>query len=183
MRSPACTSHSQVTSIAPGFARVNYRTINATYPEVSRYVTLCHVTDEERQKARANLGPWLRDLRNKTGQSQDALAQALGTDRRKIIRWEKGESEPEGLALLAYLEAVGVQVTPAPPASVPRAVNAELRALRAEVAALRGLLLESTPKTRRGTEAYFREFQRLLRERNELMAEEPAQDEQLKETG
>lgn len=74
-------------------------------------------------------------------------------------------------------------MTPAPPASVPRAVNAELRALRAEVAALRGLLLESTPKTRRGTEAYFREFQRLLRERNELMAEEPAQDEQLKETG
>jgi transcriptional regulator with XRE-family HTH domain len=142
------------------------------------------VTDAERKEARANLGPWLRGLRDKTGQSQDALAQALGTDRRKIIRWEKGESEPEGLALLAYLDAVGVQLTPAPPASIPRAVNAELRALRAEIAALRGLLLESIPKTRRGSEAYFREFQQLLRERNELMAEQPDEGErQLQKTG
>jgi hypothetical protein len=62
--------------------------------------------------------------------SQEALAAAVGTDRRNIHRWEVQGHDPGGSALLRVLSALGVQLLPAPPASVPRAVNAELRDLQ-----------------------------------------------------
>ena len=72
---------------------------------------------------------WLRELRERAGLTQDQLAQAVGTDRRNIRRWEVEGHDPAGSVLLRILDALGVQLTPLPPSEVPRALNAELREL------------------------------------------------------
>jgi len=73
---------------------------------------------------------WLRDLRERAGLTQDQLAAAVGTDRRNIRRWETEGHDPAGTVLLRILDAVGVQLVPSAPRSLPRAVNAELRELQ-----------------------------------------------------
>jgi transcriptional regulator with XRE-family HTH domain len=73
---------------------------------------------------------WLRELRERAGLTQDQLAAAIGTDRRNIRRWEVEGHDPAGSVLLKILEAVGVELVPGPPDSLPRALNAELRELR-----------------------------------------------------
>ena len=73
---------------------------------------------------------WLRDLRERAGLTQEQLAHAVGTDRRNIRRWEVDGHDPAGSMLMRVLDAVGVQLTPAPPGELPRAVNTELRELR-----------------------------------------------------
>jgi transcriptional regulator with XRE-family HTH domain len=73
---------------------------------------------------------WLRELRERAGLTQDQLAAAVGTDRRNIRRWEIEGHDPAGTVLLRILDAVGVQLVPAAPRSLPRAVNAELRELQ-----------------------------------------------------
>jgi transcriptional regulator with XRE-family HTH domain len=82
----------------------------------------------------ADLRSWLRELREAAGLSQEALAAAVGTDRRNIHRWEVQGHDPGGTALLRVLTALGVRIEPPPPEGVPRAVNAELRELQAELA-------------------------------------------------
>ena len=62
--------------------------------------------------------------------TQEQLAHAVGTDRRNIRRWEVDGHDPAGSMLMRVLDAVGVQLTPAPPGELPRAVNTELRELR-----------------------------------------------------
>lgn len=73
---------------------------------------------------------WLRELRERAGLTQDELAAAVGTDRRNIRRWEVEGHDPAGTVLLKILDAVGVQLVPAAPPSLPRALNAELRDLK-----------------------------------------------------
>jgi transcriptional regulator with XRE-family HTH domain len=72
---------------------------------------------------------WLRELREQAGLTQEQLAQSVGTDRRNIRRWEVEGHDPAGSVLLRILDAVGVQLVPAPPNRGPRALNAELREL------------------------------------------------------
>jgi transcriptional regulator with XRE-family HTH domain len=73
---------------------------------------------------------WLRELRERAGLTQEQLAHAVGTDRRNIRRWEVDGHDPAGSMLMRVLDAVGVQLVPAPPGDLPRAVNTELRELR-----------------------------------------------------
>ena len=80
-----------------------------------------------------DLRSWLRQLREAAGLSQEALAAAVGTDRRNIHRWEVQGHDPGGTALLRVLSALGVELVPAPPGSIPRALNAELADLRNEI--------------------------------------------------
>ena len=77
-----------------------------------------------------DLRSWLRQLREGAGLSQEALAAAVGTDRRNIHRWEVQGHDPGGTALLRVLSALGVELVPSPPGSLPRARNAELRDLQ-----------------------------------------------------
>ncbi len=68
--------------------------------------------------------------------SQDAVAAAFGVDRRYVSRWENGDTEPYGLALMRYLSAVGARVEPAAPEELQYRENyyAGLEALRREAA-------------------------------------------------
>jgi transcriptional regulator with XRE-family HTH domain len=84
-----------------------------------------------------DLRSWLRELREAAGLSQEALATAVGTDRRNIHRWEVQGHDPGGTALLRVLTALGVKIEPPPPEGVPRAVNAELHELQAELGRLK----------------------------------------------
>lgn len=52
----------------------------------------------------------LKDARLGAGLSQDALARAVGTDRRQIIRYENGEERPEIARLAALARACSVTV-------------------------------------------------------------------------
>ncbi|MGH3105275.1 MAG: helix-turn-helix transcriptional regulator [Gaiellaceae bacterium] len=79
------------------------------------------------------LGRWLRELREASGLSQEALAGAVGTDRRNIHRWEVQGHDPGGSTLLRVLSALGVRLEP-PPRNGAKAVNAELRELQSRVA-------------------------------------------------
>lgn len=72
---------------------------------------------------------WLRGLRENAGLSQEALAEAVGTDRRNIRRWEVEGHDPGGTALLRVLSAVGVELRPPAPDGVPQALSAEIRDL------------------------------------------------------
>jgi transcriptional regulator with XRE-family HTH domain len=74
---------------------------------------------------------WLRELRERAGLTQEQLAQAVGTDRRNIRRWEVEGHDPAGSVLLKILDAVGVRLLPSPPGAAPRALNAEVRELQA----------------------------------------------------
>ena len=69
-------------------------------------------------------------MRERAGLTQEQLAHAVGTDRRNIRRWEVDGHDPAGSMLMRVLDAVGVQLTPAPPGELPGAVNTELRDLR-----------------------------------------------------
>jgi transcriptional regulator with XRE-family HTH domain len=80
-----------------------------------------------------DLRAWLRQLREASGLSQEALASAVGTDRRNIHRWEVQGHDPGGSALLRVLSALGVRIEPPPPTGIPRAVNAELHELQEEL--------------------------------------------------
>jgi transcriptional regulator with XRE-family HTH domain len=80
-----------------------------------------------------DLRSWLRQLREASGLSQEALASAVGTDRRNIHRWEVQGHDPGGSALLRVLSALGVRIEPPPPTGIPRAVNAELHELQEEL--------------------------------------------------
>lgn len=65
--------------------------------------------------------------------SHDALADAVGsTSRRQTIRWLKDGHEPNGVALMRILSALGVTFTPPAPRAL-RSVNAELCALTEQV--------------------------------------------------
>lgn len=87
----------------------------------------------------AELGRWLRQLRETAGLSQEDAGAAMGTDRRSIRRWEKGDA-PNGLTLLRLFSAYGVEVKPQPPDGVtPRAMNAELARIAVDVASIAGL--------------------------------------------
>lgn len=79
------------------------------------------------------LGPWLRELREGAGMSQVDAAAATGTEVRSIRRWENAGDAPSGPVLLRLLSAYGVAIEPAPPAALPRAVNAEVQRLRDDV--------------------------------------------------
>jgi transcriptional regulator with XRE-family HTH domain len=76
---------------------------------------------------------WLRELRERAGLTQEQLAHAVGTDRRNIRRWEVDGHDPAGSMLIRVLDAVGVQLVPSPPGELPRAVNTELRELKARL--------------------------------------------------
>lgn len=78
------------------------------------------------------LSGWLRQLREQAGLTREELAAAVGTDRRNIYRWEMEGHDPSGTILLRLLSALGVRLEPPAPAAL-RAVNEELRALRAEL--------------------------------------------------
>ena len=80
---------------------------------------------------------WLRELRERAGLTQDELANAVGTDRRNIRRWEVEGHDPAGTVLLKILDAVGVQLLPAPAGRLPRAVNAEVYELQLRLQELR----------------------------------------------
>jgi transcriptional regulator with XRE-family HTH domain len=81
------------------------------------------------RKTRTEFRAWLRELREDAGLSQEALAEAVGTDRRNIRRWEVEGHDPGGTALLRILSAVGVELQPPLPAGVPKALSAEIRDL------------------------------------------------------
>lgn len=80
----------------------------------------------------ASLMAWLKDLREAAKLNQKQAGEALSTTDREIRRWEN-ESAPGGVNLLRLLSAYGVTITPPPPEGIPRAVNAEIRALREEL--------------------------------------------------
>jgi transcriptional regulator with XRE-family HTH domain len=76
---------------------------------------------------------WLRELRMNAGLSQESLAEAVGTDRRNIRRWEVEGHDPGGTALLRILSAVGVELQPPLPSGMPKALSAEIRDLARRV--------------------------------------------------
>jgi transcriptional regulator with XRE-family HTH domain len=80
-------------------------------------------------KTEAGFRNWLRELRLNAGLSQESLAEAVGTDRRNIRRWEVEGHDPGGTALLRILSAVGVELQPPAPEGVPKALSAEIRDL------------------------------------------------------
>ena len=50
----------------------------------------------------------LRDTRVRRGYTQAALARALDTHERQIVRWERGESRPRPRAVVALAKCLGV---------------------------------------------------------------------------
>src|SRR6266508_2712352 len=69
----------------------------------------------------AELASWLRELHEKSGLSNRKLAAKLETDEKNVYRWlgigSHKPSAPGGIWLLKILNALGVQMTPAPPDS------------------------------------------------------------------
>ncbi len=87
----------------------------------------------------AELGRWLKRLREAAGLSHDQLAAALENEktRQQLIAYEQGRNEPKATTFLRVLDALGQRVAPvAPPESAPRALNAEVAELRRAVDAL-----------------------------------------------
>jgi transcriptional regulator with XRE-family HTH domain len=93
-------------------------------------------------KTGAEFRNWLRELRVNAGLSQESLAEAVGTDRRNIRRWEVEGHDPGGTALLRILSAVGVDLQPQPPTGIPKALSAEIRDLTRRVDDLEQRLTE-----------------------------------------
>ena len=87
--------------------------------------------DGERARGRTHpaFRRWLRELRESAGLTQEQLALAVGTDRRNVRRWEVDGHDPSATTLLRILEVVRAQVVPAPPAELPRTVDAQVRDL------------------------------------------------------
>jgi transcriptional regulator with XRE-family HTH domain len=89
------------------------------------------------------LSQYLKRLRTNAGLSQIEAAHAVGTDSRNLRRWENGGDVPGGLMFMKLLQAYGVEI-PDLPASPPKAVNAELLALRVEILSLRDEVAQSS---------------------------------------
>ncbi len=66
--------------------------------------------------------------------TQAELAAAANNSTRNIQRYEGGDNEPKGVEFLRLLGALGVTIAPNPPEDVPGSVNAEIRALRDQLA-------------------------------------------------
>lgn len=77
-----------------------------------------------------DLASWLRARREEIGLTQRELAAAAGVSEQTIGRYERGEGYTE---LLRILDALGVELRPAPPDRSARALNAELHELRKSV--------------------------------------------------
>lgn len=95
------------------------------------------VDEEDELTQEHMLSAWLLELRKKAKLSQVDAAQTIGVSDRDIRRWERGAA-PGGTKLLRLLSAYGVRFEQAPPAELPRAVNAELRSLRLAIEASAG---------------------------------------------
>ena len=79
------------------------------------------------------VGEKIARLRSEAEISQEALAERLGVSRQSVYKWEKGESYPEAMTLLALRDLFGVSVdalldpvlsldgAPAAPATTPDA--------------------------------------------------------------
>lgn len=85
-------------------------------------------------ESRKSFGEWLKALREKRGFNQDEAAEAARISTRSVQRYESGK--PAGFDLVALMDALGVKLTPSPPADRPRALNAELQELRQEIQAV-----------------------------------------------
>lgn len=85
------------------------------------------------------LRDWLRGLKQTSGASYAAIAQAIGEEERTVKRWMTSDAPtvPRGDALLRLLDFFGVVMTPSPPASIAASLTGELRALREEITAVR----------------------------------------------
>lgn len=79
------------------------------------------------------LGAYLREHRLAAGLTQKQVIKATEVDGRNLSRWENGKNEPGAVAFLNVVDALGVTFSQRPPASIPKAVNEELRLLREEV--------------------------------------------------
>jgi transcriptional regulator with XRE-family HTH domain len=66
-------------------------------------------------------GARLKELRERTGQTQKALADRAGISQRAVSHWEQGLREPSWSNVLALAEALGVdcQAFQEPPAGQP----------------------------------------------------------------
>lgn len=49
---------------------------------------------------------YLRTLRDSRGLSQADIARVAGVESKQVYRWERGESEPSGSSLMAFVRAV-----------------------------------------------------------------------------
>ena len=56
------------------------------------------------------VGEKIARLRSEAEISQEALAERLGVSRQSVYKWEKGESYPEAMTLLALRDLFGVSV-------------------------------------------------------------------------
>lgn len=52
------------------------------------------------------VGAYLAALRESRGLSQQRVADAIGSSKRQLIRWEKGEDTPSALHLAQYVAAI-----------------------------------------------------------------------------
>lgn len=87
------------------------------------------------------LRDWFRELKDASGLSFRAIAEAIGEEERNVKRWmtvDATPSIPSGDIVLRLITALGVTITPPPPASA-RGLNSlvwELRATLGEVDSL-----------------------------------------------
>lgn len=78
------------------------------------------------------IADWLRTLKDESGLSFAAIAQAVGEEQRNVTRWmpDKGRVViPGGASLLRLLSALGVRLEPPAP-DTAKAVNAKIEELR-----------------------------------------------------
>lgn len=76
---------------------------------------------------------WLREMRSRTGMSQPELAETIQVEERTIRRYERGHGVQSFVQFLRLLDALGVKLKPEVPINAPRALNAEIQALRSEL--------------------------------------------------
>lgn len=81
------------------------------------------------------LRDWLRSLKDASGMSYKAIAQAVGEDPRNVTRWmsTKNPTVPAGDAMLRLLSCLGVTMEPPEPETV-KATNARIDELKTIVA-------------------------------------------------
>ena len=65
-------------------------------------------TTPEQEVIRRSLGEALKDYRQKTGMTQEYVAEALGVSRQAVSKWETGAAEPSTSNLLALARLYGV---------------------------------------------------------------------------
>lgn len=110
---------------------------------------MCTVLGVEGSWSPAELGAWLKELRESQGLSQEALADKVGKSRQQILSYEKGKNSPSGPALMALLMALDVRFIPPPPEDLVKSQAEELRALRKSVEDLAETVAASVPQGRR----------------------------------